>query len=47
MLANRTEFIDAIAAKHGEGFVFFAREALRKGDLLACDRELVRIGYPP
>jgi hypothetical protein len=44
---NRRELIDEIARTQGEGYFYAAREALRRKDLLACDAELKKIGFPP
>jgi hypothetical protein len=47
MLANRAELLDSIEKVQGVGYCHSAREAWRRKDLLACDAELKKIGFPP
>lgn len=45
VLSMQREFIERIAAEHGEALVARAREALRAGDPFKVDHELRKIGY--
>jgi hypothetical protein len=44
---NRRELLDQIASRMGEGYIYAAREALKRRDLIACDAALKALGFPP
>jgi hypothetical protein len=47
VLSMLGEFIDRIAAEHGEPLVARAREALRTGDPFKVEHELRKSGFAP